>query len=43
VKGGVSLEPNLVKLNILGIPPTLYNTHFAPMERSSEGAQGLPV
>ena len=43
MEGGVSLEPNLVKLNVLGIPPTLYTTHFAPMERSSEGAQGLPV
>jgi len=31
------------RLNILGAPPTLYTAHFAPMERSSEGAQGLPV
>ena len=29
--------------NILGAPPTLYTARFAPMERSSEGAQGLPV
>ena len=36
-------SPESEDSGILGTPPTLYTARFAPMKRSSEGAQGLPV